>query len=233
MEKVVLFGNTPWSEIVYYYLTQDSAYEVVAFSVDEAYIKEQTFCGLPLVPFEKVEDIYPPSEYKMMLTVLVKDINKVRARKFAQAKEKGYTLISYISSRATVWPDLVIGENCFIGEDTLCRPRLKIGNDVIVMGGSYLGHHAEIKDHCFLSGRVSLLGAAVIEPYCTLGPNAVVLDTITVATECVIGAGCVIRTNTKPKQVFRAVSPELLPIPSDKMSGLLFHKFTKAEDSAT
>jgi len=233
MAKVVLFGNTQWSEIVHYYLTQDSPHEVVAFTVDEAYIKENTFCGLPLVPFEKVQDIYPPAEYQMMLTVLVKDINKIRARKFEEAKKKGYTLTTYISSRATVWPDLIIGENCFIGEDTLCRPRLKLGDNVIVMGGSYLGHHTEIKDHCFLSGRVSLLGAAVIEPYCTLGPNSVILDTIKVASECVIGAGCVIRSDTKPKQVFRAASPELLPIPSDKMAGLLFHKFNKAEDTAT
>ncbi len=63
MAKVVIFGNTKTAELALYYLQHDSDHEVVAFTVERDYIKEPTFHGLPLVPFETVEEIYSPKEF--------------------------------------------------------------------------------------------------------------------------------------------------------------------------
>ena len=185
-------------------------------------MKEQVFRGLPVVPFEEVESIYPPGDYKMHVAVFASRVNKTRAEKYQQAKEKGYELISYISSKAITWPDLVIGDNCFISEGSICRPFLKIGNDVIVMPGASLGHDTVIKDHCFISARATLLGAVTVEPYSIIGANATILDGVTVARECVIGAGSVIQANTQEKGVYKTNPPTLLPLPSDKLENILF-----------
>ena len=51
MDKVVLFGNGQIASVVYYYLTYDSPYQVVGFTVDRSHIQEESLFGLPIVPF--------------------------------------------------------------------------------------------------------------------------------------------------------------------------------------
>lgn len=222
MKKVVIFGTSSAAALTHFALTHDSSYEIEAFTVDRKYMKNQEFCGLPVIPFEEVETTYPPGEYRMMVAVFASRVNKTRAEKYTQAKEKGYELINYISSQAIVSPGLEIGDNCFIGEGVICRPSLKIGNDVIILPGAFLGHDSVIKEHCFIAARAVVLGAVTVEPYCTIGANATVLDAVTVATECIIGAGSVIHENTQEKGVYRANPPTLLPLSSDRMAKLLF-----------
>ena len=222
MEKVIIFGTSAAAVLSHFSLTNDSPYEVVAYTVDQGYIKEQELRGLPVVPFEEVESIYPPSDYKMLVAIFASRVNKTRAEKYDQAKAKGYELISYISSKANIWPGLVVGDNCFIGEGTICRSFLNIGNNVIVLPGAFLGHDTFIKDHCFIAARAVLLGGVTVEPYSCIGANATILDGVTVARACVIGAGAVIHENTQEKGVYRVNPPTLLPLPSDRLEKLLF-----------
>ena len=222
MEKVVIFGTSAAAILSHFCLTHDSPYEVVAFTVDRTYIKQGELRGLPVVPFEEVESIYPPDNYKMLVSILASRVNKTRAEKYQQAKTKGYELISYISSKAITWPGLVVGDNCFIGEGSICRPFLKIGNNVMVMAGVFLGHDSVIKDHCFIASRAVLLGAVTVEPYCCLGANSTILDGVTIARQCVIGAGAVIHENTQEEGVYRVNPPTLLPLPSSRLENILF-----------
>jgi sugar O-acyltransferase (sialic acid O-acetyltransferase NeuD family) len=222
MDKVVIFGNSEAARLSHFSLTHDSPYEVAAFTVDRNYIKEEQLCGLPVVPFEEIESHYPPQDFKMMVSIFASRINKTRAEKYQQAKAKGYRLISYISSKAITWPDLVVGENCFISEGSICRPFLKIGNNVLILPGASIGHDSVIKDHCFIAAHATLLGAVTLEPYSCIGANATILESITVARECVIGAGAVIRENTQEKGVYRIDPPTLLPLPSDRLENILF-----------
>lgn len=113
MAKVVIFGNELTAELALYYLQNDSEHEVVAFTVNRDYIKEEQYKGLPLVPFEEVEKFYPPTEYAFFAPLTEREMNRMRARIYQEAKDKGYAFISYISSKATVLTN-DIGENCFI-----------------------------------------------------------------------------------------------------------------------
>jgi sugar O-acyltransferase (sialic acid O-acetyltransferase NeuD family) len=222
MEKVVIFGTSSGAVLAHFYLTHDSPYEVAGFTVDRAYIKEKTLCGLPVVPFEDIESTFPPDRFKMLVAVLASRVNMTRAEKYAQAKARGYRFISYVSSRAGTWPDLEVGENSFIGEFSVCRPFLKIGDNVMIMAATFLGHNTTIMDHCFIAARAVLMGAVTLEPYCCVGANATILDGVKVARECVIGAGAVIHEDTQEKGVYRTAPPTLLPLPSHKMSHMLF-----------
>ena len=56
MEKVIIFGIGDISQIAYLYLSENKNYEIVAFTIDKEYIKEDTFLGLPVVAFENLED---------------------------------------------------------------------------------------------------------------------------------------------------------------------------------
>ncbi len=222
MEKVIIFGASAGTHLLYSLLTSDSPYRVLGFTVDRAYLKEQDFCGLPVVPFEEVETIYPPNEYRMLVAVLGNRVNKTRAEKYLEAKAKGYQFISYVSSKATTWPDLVMGENCFISDFVVCRPSLVLGDNVMVMTGALLGLDTVLKDHCYIAARATLLGENTVEPYSFIGANSTVLEGVTVARECVIGAGAVIHEDTQEKGVYRVTPPTLMPLPSDKLERILF-----------
>jgi sugar O-acyltransferase (sialic acid O-acetyltransferase NeuD family) len=224
MDKVILFGNSVATKMIFFALSHDPRYEVVAFTVDRSYITGETFCGLPVHPFEDIQTLFPPESYKMMVAIQASRMNKTRAEKYDQAKEKGYSLITYIHPQAIVAPDLVIGDNCFIGEGAICRPYAKIENDVIIMPGALIGHDAAIKEHSFVGVRAVIMSVVTIEPYCFIGPNATILEALTVARECLIGGGVVIQEATKEKEVYKATAPTRLPLPSDKLANIIFRK---------
>ena len=217
MEKVVIFGTSIMAEVVYYYLTKDSPYEVVAFTADRDFIKEKEFFNLPVIPFEDIENIYPPDRFKMFVAVGYQKINKVRAKKYEEAKEKGYTLISYVSPKAMVWDNVEIGDNCFIFENNVIQPCVKIGNDVIIWSGNHIGHHGTIGDHCYIASHAVISGLVKIEPYCFLGVNVTIRDDITIARECIIGAGVLILGDTKEREIYKATATEPFVIDSSKL----------------
>ena len=219
--NVIIFGNVELAELNYFYLRSDSTYKVVAFTTEQAYIASDEFCGLPVVPFEHVETIYPPAEYRMSILLGYRDVNRLRARKFYQAKNKGYSLISYISSRAKVWPALDIGENCYIHEGAIVQPFVTLGNNVVIAPGAIVGHHTRIEDHCFVAAGTIILGCVTVEPYCVLGANATVVDRVTIARECILGAGSLMTKSTRKKGVYVGRPAELMPKPSDECGPLL------------
>ena len=55
--KLVIYGNSDFAELMSYYFTNDSKYEVVGFCVDKDFIKSDNFLDKPLVSFEEVETI--------------------------------------------------------------------------------------------------------------------------------------------------------------------------------
>lgn len=219
MQKVIVFGNGQGACINYAILTNDPRYHVIAFTVDREYIKENTLYGLPVVSFEAIESIYPPSQYKMSIFMSYRKLNRVRAEKYNQAKAKGYILISYISPNASIFPDLIIGDNTFILDSASIGPFTAIGNDVVIGSGCVIGHNSVIKDHCFVSPHAVVLGSTTIEEYCLIGANATIRDGgIIVARACIIASGAFINQNTQEKGVYIGNPARLASTDSDKFS---------------
>jgi sugar O-acyltransferase (sialic acid O-acetyltransferase NeuD family) len=205
MAKVVVFGTGSFAECVNFYLTHDSSHDVVAFTVHRDHIGDQhELGGLPVVAFEEVAEAYPPDRHEMFVAVGYARVNRVRAEICGQAKEKGYRLISYVSSKATTWGDTRIGENCFIFEDNTIQPFVTIGDDCVLWSGNHIGHHATIGDHCFITSHVVVSGHVKVGSYCFLGVNATFRDAISVGESNVVGAGALIMKSTKDGQVYIA-----------------------------
>ena len=217
MAKIVIFGATEMAKLSHFYLTHDSPHEVVAFTVDREYIKEETLYGLPVVPFEDVTCIYPPRDYKMRVAVLYGKVNKNRAQKYYEAKAKGYELINYISSKAITWPELVIGDNCWLADYVVCQPFSEIGSDISIMNGGTIGHDAVIGDHCFFSAQVAILGGARVGAYCFIGANSTIRNDVTIGDECVIGAGGLILQDVPEKRVYLGRPAVLSPMAADEI----------------
>ncbi len=222
MSKVVLFGAGKIADEAFYYLKNDSPHEVVAFTVDGAYLSEGCKLGLPVVPFEEVKAAFPAGEHRMFVAVGYQDLNKFRARKVAEAKASGYELISYVSSRAHNFGQVEIGENCFVLENVVIQPCSRVGSNVFLWSGNHVGHHATIGDHCYLSGQVVVSGSAVIEPYCFLGVNSTIGHEITIGRESFVGAGALITKSAAPGSVY--ITPDT---PKYRLDSATFLKLTK------
>lgn len=220
MKPLVLFGVGAVARMAHYLWTNDSPREIVACTVDREFLQVETRFGLPVVPFDEVARRYPPGDFDMFVAVGYSRMNHFRAERFHQAKELGYELPSYVSSRAITWPDLVLGENCFVMEDVLLQPFVSIGDNVILWSTCNVGHECVIGDHCFVSSQAVIAGLATVEPYCFIGVNSTIRDGITIARECVIGGGAVIMKSTEPRGVYAAPRAERLAVTSDRLPGL-------------
>ena len=200
--KVVIFGTGSGAQVAQFYLTYDTDHEVVAFTVSESHLAQKEFMGLPVVAFEEIEHNFPHESFKMFIAVGYKNVNKLRAGFYEAAKNKGYGLVSYISSKCTHWGDTIMGDNCFILEDNTIQPFVTIGNDVVMWSGNHIGHHVTIGDHCFITSHVVISGHVSVAPYSVLGVNATIRDNISIGEACVVGAGALIMKSTRDGEVY-------------------------------
>jgi sugar O-acyltransferase (sialic acid O-acetyltransferase NeuD family) len=204
MSKVVIFGLQDFASLAHFYLQHDSEHEVVAFTVNKDYMpEEKSFEGLPVIPFEKVESEYSPSEFALFAPMSHRRMNLLRASVYEQIKEKGYNLVSYVSSKATTFSDAEIGDNCFILEDNTIQPFTKIGNDVVLWSGNHIGHHSVIKDHVLFTSHVVLSGHCIVEPFSFFGVNATIRDGARIAEGSLIAMGACITKDTEPWGVYK------------------------------
>lgn len=199
---VVIFGNQKSASLAWYCLTHDSPYNVAGFAVDRAYLDTTQFEGLPIVPFEELESFYPPDDYRLLIPMGYQRINGIRRARYEEAKQRGYTFVSYVSSRASIWPDLHIGENVLIYEHAIIQPFARLGHNCIIRSGAHISHHCQIDDHAFIAAEVAMGGAGHVGEQAFVGVGAVLRDNIHIAPRSFIGAGAVLVKDTEADGVY-------------------------------
>lgn len=218
--QVVIFGIGEIAELADYYFSCDSQYEVVGFTVDRAFMQQAEFRGRPVVAFEDVEDKFPPDRHAMFVAVSYAKINAVRAEKVAAASAKGYHLASYLSSRATAFPEFELKENCFILEDNTIQPFASVGANVTLWSGNHIGHHSVIEDDVFLASHVVVSGGVRIGRGTFVGVNVTIRDHVTIGQRCVLGAGALVLEDQPDLSVVAPRGTERSPVPSTRLRSL-------------
>ena len=216
-KRLVIFGIGEAAQLAHYYFTTDSQYEVVAFTVDAAYLEQAIFCDLPVIAFEEILKQYGPEEHDLFVALGYSKLNTVRKEKYLMAKALGYRLPSFISSSATVLNAEKIGENCFVLEDNTIQPFVTIGNNVTLWSGNHIGHHSVIRDHCFIASHVVISGGVEVGEQCFIGVNATLRDHIKVGERCVIGAGALLLADAEPEGIYMGQATERSKVPSTKL----------------
>ena len=218
-EKIVLFGLTQTADIVQYYLEKYTDFKVCARCVDKEYITNISNFQIPIVAFEEVEKLYPPSEYKMAIPIMHQDLNRLRENKYLKAKEKGYNFISYINPISTV-ETKDVGENVFVLGMCHIQPFVKIGNNCMIWSGTEIGHHTVIHDNCFITGA-RIAGRIKIGKNCFIGHTSMLRDGITIGEYSVIGMGSVIQRNVKPYSVYSVKQTKNWEISSEEAKEII------------
>lgn len=198
-KKLIIYGIGKFAEYVRYVFQNDSSYEVVAFCIESSLYekKKSNRRDIPLINFDEIQDNYPPSSFDLFLAV---GNNIIRDRLFRSAKEKKFTLASYISSRAKVWKNLEFGENVLIDEGSMLQPFVKIGDNTILFASS-IGHHTQIGSNCLLSACTTG-GNVNIGDNSFIGMNSAIKQNIKIERNNIIGMGCIISSDTSENSVY-------------------------------
>jgi len=201
-QRVVIVGTGETASLAFEYFCYDSPHEVVAFSAEAPFITADTFCGLPLVPFEELAKVYPPDEYRAFVSVSLTQLNRVRRRLYDGVRAAGFSCVSYVSSHAFVLPSARIGENAFIQEHVSVQHNVRVGTNVFLSSGTCVGHSSVVEDDVFTGPHVVICGMCRIGSSTFMGANCSISPEVTVAQDCVIGAGANVLTDTEPRQVY-------------------------------
>jgi sugar O-acyltransferase (sialic acid O-acetyltransferase NeuD family) len=219
-QPIVIFGIGEIADLADFYFTHDSECTVAGFAVDHAYLTKTEFRGRPVVPFERVAEEFPPDRFGFFVAVSYVKLNAVRAEKVAAARAKSYRMVSYLSSRATVFADFELKENCFILEDNTIQPFARVGANVTLWSGNHIGHHSVIEDDVFIASHVVVSGGVRVGQGSFVGVNVTLRDHVTIGQKCVLGAGALVLEDQPDFSVVAPRGTERATVPSTRLRAL-------------
>ena len=198
MKKTIIFGTSQFAQILKVYLEKQDIY-ISGFTADREYIspvlKEK------VVPFEEVENYFPPDENDIIFSIGYTSMNRIREVKFREAKKKGYEIKNFIHDTAIVLSE-DIGEGTIIMEGAKIGPFCKLGKGNIIFADAHIAHHTEVGDFNFFAISAAVAGNVRIGNNCFFGANCTVRNSIKIKDYSLIGAGAYISHDTKEKGVY-------------------------------
>lgn len=195
-KNVVIYGKGDFAKLIFYFLENDSSYKVIAFCVDEEYLDSDTFCGKSLISFNEIDEKYPCNLYKAFVAIGYSNM-RIRKVMYEKIKKKGYSCINYLSSKASISENMIIGENNVILANSVIEPFVEIGNNNIIWSSSNICHDVKIFSHCFLASQSLVGGFSIIKDNSFLGFNCTILQNLTVEKESLIGSNSLLLSNTE------------------------------------
>lgn len=202
MSRLVLFGTGRGAAVAHRFFAGDTGHEIVGFAVDGQHVAAKEHRGLPLVAFEDVQHRFPPETCRMHILLGYQQMNGLRARKFAEAKAKGYSLESYVASDIFRVEPIKIGENCFILDNQSISLDVAIGSNVVMWSSNHVGDMSTIHDHAWLTSHVTIAANVTIGERAFVGIGATVSNGVTVGAESLIGANLMVSNDTAPGSVY-------------------------------
>jgi sugar O-acyltransferase (sialic acid O-acetyltransferase NeuD family) len=204
MKPIVLFGAGKIAEVILYFFRNHSDREVVACTADREYLPVSPWNDLPVVDFAKIQETHPPADFDVFVALGYQDLNGLRAKKCAEARAMGYALPSYVHQQSGLPLDCRHGDNCFIMNNVLVHPRVRLGNNVFVWSGAMVGHHSVVGDNCWLTSCCNVSGVVTLGKNCFLAVNSTIAQAVRVGDDCFIGANTLVTKCTDDGEVYLA-----------------------------
>lgn len=199
MKNIVILGNTDFGRMLKYYIELDDDRKIEAFTVSREYIEKDTFCDLPVVAFEDIENFYPPEKYEILLAIGNSKMNDVRKKMFYECKKKGYTIATYIHSSCSVHTK-DIGEGNIILENCLLYPFSKLGKCNLLWDHVSISHDCEVGDFNTFASYSDLCGYVKIGNNGYFGKHCII-DVPEIADYTLVGAAAYAKVKTKEYDV--------------------------------
>ena len=199
-KKVIIIGNSHFSEIIYEHITQDTDWSVVAFAADRDFIKADSISGTAVIPIEEMDNEFDGQEVSLIMAVGYGNGNRTRRKLFEECTGKGFHFTNYIHSSVLCAERVSMGKGNIIFPGVTIDSYVKIGDGNIILPQVMIGHDVEIGHFCAVSGGTLLGGSAKIGDMSFIGMGVVIRDQISISREAYIGASCYIHKNVSEGQ---------------------------------
>jgi len=202
MVKIVIYGNGAMARVFYSYVRR--CMDVCGFTVDDSCIADDTsiFCGLPLVPFSRAQEMFDPVVCKMIIAMGFIDMNELREKKYVEACQKGYSFASFVHESVFIHDDVVIEDNCIILDHVSIHPGCSVGQGTFISSNVSIGHDCTIGSSNWINSGVSIAGRCRIGLGCFFGVNASVGNGVRIGAQNFIAANTLVNKSTKDNEVY-------------------------------
>lgn len=221
MADIVIFGAGQIAQVAKVYIDTHGPDRVVGFTVDQEYLKSDTFDGLPVVAWEQLETRFPPDQVRLLGPISYRRLNDFRRDRHLEGKQRGYSFASFIHPATHIYTT-DIGENCFILEGNVIQPFARIGHGVILWSGNHIGHHSIIGDFCFIASHVGIGSGVSLGERCFLGGQVGIETSVQIGAGCFLGSGARVNRNLGPESVVYGRPDPVENYPSSRLKRLRF-----------
>ncbi len=214
-EKTFIFGAGALARVLFYYLDQ-AGQTPRGFVVDDAWCTDESFCGLPQVPFSRIAEHFPPAEYSVYVAVGYGKMNAARKDAFLRLRALGYQTPNFIHS-SVLNASIAIGKGNLVFPGVILDAFTEIGDCNVFYPSVMIAHDSRIGSFNFFAPRAALAGDIVVRDRCFFGLNCSVKNGITIADRCLLGAGVFAATDLTEGSVLVPARSVLLNADSDDM----------------
>ncbi len=184
--KSFIFGAGALARVLHIYLEQIGR-TPAGFVVDDAWCKEKAFCDLPLVPFSRMMERFPPTEYDAFVAVGYGKMNAGRKDAFERLRAMGYETPNFIHP-SVLNACASMGEGNLIFPGVLLDACTRVGDCNVFYPSVLIAHDTRIGSFNFFAPRAALAGDVVVGDRCFFGLNSAVKNGLSVADRCLLGA---------------------------------------------
>ncbi len=108
---------------------------------------------------------------------------------------------SLVAPTAIVSPSARIGSGAFVMGGCFVGAHAEIGHLFGANAGSVIEHHARIGNNVLLGSAVAIAGSGQVEDHCFVGTNSTVLPEVRIGAGSLVGAGSVVSRDIAPGSV--------------------------------
>ena len=174
--KLVVFGITPFAEMVAHAFETRLGHEVVAQVAHRRFLPSVWTAPRPLVAFEEIETRFHPTEHQIFIALEHSRNNLARSEISIAARAKGYRLASFVDPSASLAPGVLVGDHCLILHNVVAQYGVEIGSNVIVGANCFFGQNARIGEDGYYGSGVFVDRFARIGRNCVLGSQVRVAE---------------------------------------------------------
>ena len=129
MAQYVIFGDTSFAERIQEYITLENLDKVICFTNEQFFITRDEINGIPVVPFERLSELYDKGSFEVLICIGYTQMNQLREKIYHLCKNKGYKIGTWISKSAIIYSENIEDNFYIVSEEDVI---IYISNNHIV-----------------------------------------------------------------------------------------------------
>lgn len=202
MAEVVINGTGKLARMVALLMRGGGEHTLAGFTADERYCTSPELHAVPLVPFGRVGETFPPDRYRMLTVLGGLGGPEARIELFDGAQAKGYRHVNFVHPTVVIEGTVEMGVNNIVFPYTVLGFDGRMGDNNVIREKVYLGHEFRVGDHNFIGVGCTIGGGLEMANSCYVAMGTTVTNNITIGHRTVVGIGSLVLKDPEPESVY-------------------------------